>query len=125
MPTGVDEAPYHDEEVQNMNQSYPKRQTSNDESLLPETLFNMPRYNPNTGSTYEGKFQNPMKDADYQGMLLAALPGFVLAGFGLLLGCFSSRRLQCPSRSVLVCLILATTCSNRNRSQRSSCKRRN
>jgi hypothetical protein len=37
VPTGVDEAPYHDEEVQNTNQSYPKRQTSNDESLLPET----------------------------------------------------------------------------------------
>ena len=90
VPTGVDEAPYHDEEVQNTNQSYPKRQTSNDESLLPETLFNMPRYNPNTGSTYEGKFQNPMKDADYQGMLLGqALPGFVLAGFGLLLAIVS------------------------------------
>ena len=90
VPTGIAEAPYHDEEVHNTNQTYPTRQTSNDESLLPETLFSMPRYNPNTGSTYKGKFQNPMKDADYQGMLLGqALPGFVLAGFGLLLAIVS------------------------------------
>jgi len=91
VPTALSaKAPYHDEEVHNTNQTYPTRQTSNDESLLPETLFSMPRYNPNTGSTYKGKFQNPMKDADYQGMLLGqALPGFVLAGFGLLLAIVS------------------------------------
>lgn len=50
----------------------------------------MPRYNPNTGVEYEGKFQNPLKDADYMGMLTGqALPGFILAGFGCLLAIVS------------------------------------